>query len=76
MTLPSAEIFFPLQPYIILICLIPFAEYILFILIFFFSAASLSLSLNATLIEKLWLIEEVPSVLGRLNPGANSDELL
>lgn len=46
-------------------------------MIFFSSAASISPSLNATLfIEKLWLTEEVPSVLGRLNPGADSDKLL
>ena len=54
-----------------------FSEYILFILFFFSSALFLSLSLYAMLfIEKLWLTGEVPSVLGRLDPGDNSDEQL
>lgn len=53
--------------------------YILYLDLFFFSPAShISVfAIYATLfIKKLWLTEEVPSVLGSLSPGSESEELL
>ncbi len=79
MTQTSTETFSPLLLYSVLTCLVAYAQYVLFILQFFpawFISPSVWTLYAVLFIKKLWLTGEMPSVHGRLDLGADSDELL
>lgn len=78
-TQTSMKNILPLLLYSVMICLVAYTKYILLILQFFsplFKSHSVYILYAMLFIKKLWLTGEVPSVLGRLDLGTDSDELL